>query len=199
MGTCFCKLNDFFAERPNGTLSSHIFLYSFVISDEYQVSVHSAFSERNDMSFIKHWMDEWLRLGGSIPNEFVADMSAALLGAAAVIFGRQSSMISYTNTLFNILNGGTDERPSCFIRIDIAHFIKKITSCDALKTQRLKHKDFLVRSVVLMIKMRDLPAIREHLLQVLVVALSSTEGKLCAKLSLIYGLKSSVTGTGYLR
>lgn len=123
-------------------------------------------------------MDEWLRLGGSIPKEFVADMSAALLGAAVAIFGRKTCMPSYTNSLFNLLSGINDEKPSCFIRIDIAHFIKKITTSNSLKTARIKHKDFFIRSVALMIKMRDILEARQHILEVLVVAMSSTEGEL---------------------
>lgn len=155
-------------------MSQHIFLYTFAISDVYQVSVSSAFTEKQDMSFIKYYMDEWLRLGGSIPNEF---MSPALLGAAVHSFGRKSCMVDYINSLFNLLTGIDDRKPSCFVRIDIAHFIKNVTSCKALKTARIKHKDFFVRSMALMLKMKNLSEARQHILEVLVVAMSSTEGE----------------------
>lgn len=129
------------------------------------------------MSHIKHWMDEWLRLGGSVPNEFIADMSAALLGAAVQAYGRKSSMSSYMNSLFNLLNGKDDEKPNCFVRIDIGHFMKNVTTCNSLKTVRFKHKDFFIRSAALMIKMKDLMQARQHILEVLVVAMSTTEGE----------------------
>lgn len=169
--------NNFFSERPGGTLSSHIFLYSLAISDIYQVSVASAFTEKQDMSFIHYFMNEWQRLGGSIPNEFISDMSPALLGAAVQSFGRKSSMVDYINSLFNLLTGVDDKKPNCFVRIDIAHFIKSVTSCKCLKNARIKHKDFFVRSVALMIKMRNLDEVKQHILEVLVVAMSSTEGE----------------------
>ena len=158
-------------------MSQHIFLYTFAISDGYQVSVGSAFTEKQDMSFINYLMDEWLRLGGSIPNEFIADMSPALLGAAVHSFGRKSTMVDYINSLFYLLTGIDDKKPSCFVRIDIAHFIKNVTSCKALKTARIKHKDFFVRSMAMMLKMKDLREVRQHILEVLVVAMSSTEGE----------------------
>lgn len=173
-------------------MSGHIFLYSFVISDEYQVSVSSAFTEKQDMSFIKYYMDEWLRLGGSIPKEFIADMSPALLGAAVHTFGRKSSMVDYMNSLFNLLKGIDDQKPSCFVRIDIAHFIKNVTTCKPLKTARIKHKDFFVRSVALMLKMKSLSEARQHILDVLVVAMSSTEGEKMRKIPLFYRAECSI-------
>lgn len=125
-------------------------------------------TEKQDASFIKYWLDEFIRLGGSIPNEFVCDMSAALLSAGVQAFGMKNSMSDYLNSLFNILNGVRDVKPTCFIRIDIAHFIKDVAKCDHLKNVRLKHRDFLIRSVALMIKMRSLTQIRDHILSIMV-------------------------------
>lgn len=83
-------------------------------------------------------------------------------------------MVGYMNSLFNLLE---DQKPSCFVRIDIAHFIKNVTTCKPLKTARIKHKDFFVRSVAVMVKMNSLSEARQHILDVLVVAMSSTEGE----------------------
>lgn len=67
------------------------------------------------------WLSEFLRLGGSIPIEFISDMSPALLSAAVRAFGLKSSMSDYGDSLINLLNGVNDVKPKCFIRIDIAH------------------------------------------------------------------------------
>lgn len=160
----------------DGAKRNQTLLFSLCISDEFQVSVHSLLTEKQDASFIKYWLDEFVRMGGSVPNEFICDMSPALLSASVQSYGGKFGMSDYLNTLFRILTGGDDAKPRCFIRIDIAHFIKDVAKCKHLKDVRLKHRDFFIRSVVLMIKMRSLSEIREHILAVMVVAMSQTEG-----------------------
>lgn len=118
-----------------------------------------------------------MRLGGSVPNEFICDMSPALISAAVQAYGGKSSLPDYLNSLFNILNGGNDAMPKCFVRIDIAHFVKDVAKCKHLKAVRLKHRDFFIRSVVLLIKMKSLSEIRNHIYAIMVVAMSQTEGK----------------------
>lgn len=133
-------------------------------------------TEKQDANLIRYWLDEFVRLGGSVTHEFTCDMSPALLCAAVQSYGLKPSMPEYLNSLFNILNGFDDVKPECFVRIDIAHFIKDVAKCKHLKNMRLKHRDFFIRSVALMIKMKCLNEIREHILAVMVVALSETEG-----------------------
>lgn len=137
------------------------------------------------MNFISFWLSEWLRKGGSIPSEFVSDMALALIGAAVHVFGQKINVSDYINSLFDILNGKKGIKPSCFVRIDIAHFIKAVTTCKPLKNARIKHKDFFVRSIALMIKMKSLAEARNHILAVLVVAMSTTEGMYSGNLGLL--------------
>ncbi|KAJ6639272.1 NOF-FB transposable element [Pseudolycoriella hygida] len=152
-----------------------ILLFSLCISDQFQISVHSSLTEKQDANFVKYWLEEFLRLGGSIPNEFICDMSAALLSAAVQAYGQKRSMLDYLNSLYNILNSINDVKPKCFVRIDIAHFIKDVATCNPLKNVRIKHRYFFIRSVALMLKMRSLSQIRNHILAVMVVASSQTE------------------------
>lgn len=156
-------------------------MFSLCISDGFQISVHSLLTEKQDANLIRYWLDEFVRLGGSVPHEFICDMSPALLCAAVQSYGLKPSMPEYLNSLFNILNGLSGVKPGCFVRIDIAHFIKDVAKCKYLKNMRLKHRDFFIRSVVLMIKMKSLNEIKDHILAVMVVALSQTEGTFCVQ------------------
>lgn len=158
--------------------SKSIFLYVLVISDGYQVPVFSMLSERHDSNFISFWLVEWLRFGGSVPKEFTCDMSLALLNAASRAFGNCSSLDSYIESLFkyHLTPNASSITPNCFIRIDIAHLIHNVAACDALRNVRPKVKEFFVRCVCELIKITELGAAEWHIRNVLIVALSNTEG-----------------------
>lgn len=132
-----------------------------------------SYTNTNITSF---WLGEWLRLGGEIPNEFVSDMAMAIIGAAVRAFSCRPSVVDYINSLFKLLNGEEEIIPKCFVRIDIAHFIKNVARCKPLKNTRVKHRDFFIRCVTLMIRMKSLSEAKEHILAVLVIAMSLTEG-----------------------
>lgn len=121
---------------------------------------------------------EWLRLGGSVPNEFTVDMSFALLNAGARAFANQPSLDLYIETLFkfHISHTSSADVPNTFIRIDIAHLIHNITRSTALHNVRPKVKEFFVRCVTELVKETDFKAAERHIRNVLIVALSNTEG-----------------------
>lgn len=149
-----------------------------VISDGFQVPVYTMLSELNDANWLTYWMSEWVRRTGDIPNQFTSDMSMALLNAAVRSFTSSGSVAEYINLMFDILRGNTVNRPipHCFVRIDIAHFMKNVTTCDSLKSSPRKVRDFFIRSAAMMMKINDLQEARQHLYSVLIVATSSTEG-----------------------
>lgn len=120
---------------------------------------------------------EWLRYGGSVPQEFTVDMSLALLNAGARAFANHSSLSSYIDTLFKFhVSSTTSVVPNSFIRIDIAHLMKNIVSSESLRKVRPKVKDFFIRCVAELIKETEFTNAEKHIRNVLTVALSKTEG-----------------------
>lgn len=67
--------------------------------------------------------------------------------------------------------------PQCFIRIDIAHLIKSITTWKSLQTVTNKVKQFFIRAIGLVILSTTLEDVEKLIGQIFVVALSETEGK----------------------
>lgn len=151
-----------------------------VISDGFQVPVQSMTSELNTASWLTFWMSEWVRETNEIPNQFTADGSMAILNAAVRSFTTCSSVSDYVDLMFNLLCNRSVNRPipQCFVRTDIAHFMKKLTSCDALKNAPRKVRDFFIRCVAIMMQIDNIEEARSHIYSLLVVATSSTEGKL---------------------
>lgn len=165
------------SERIGDGMSGSIYLYVLVISDGFQVPVFSMVSEKHDANFLTFWLMELLRCGGSVPKEFTADMSLALLNAGARAFANHSSLSSYIDTLFKFHFSPTSfVVPSSFIRIDIAHLMKNIASSESLRSTRPKVKEFFVRCVAELVKERDFKRAENHIRNVLIVALSKTEG-----------------------
>lgn len=179
---CLCEatvatLSPHFSDRPGNGKSGPIFLYALVISDGYQAPVNCMLSEMHNTNFISYWLSEWIRLGGTVPNEYVSDMSLALLGAAVKAFTKQSTLSLYIDYLYEMHLAGCVTNPGCFIRIDIAHFMKNVAKCKPLTSVRKKVRDFFIRCVALLVKIKTLDEAKYYIHAILVVALSKFEGK----------------------
>jgi len=61
---------------------------------------------------------EWIRSGAPRPREVVCDFSRALLTAAIRSFTNYSTLEEYAYAFKE------DNLPVCYVRIDVAHFIK---------------------------------------------------------------------------
>lgn len=167
------------SERPGKKLSGSIHLYTLVISDGFQVPVWSLLSERHDANFLTFWLREFVRVGGNVPKVFTSDMSLALLNAAAIGFANYSNIEEYVNDLFGFHIGEWHEKkiaPDCFIRIDIAHFIKNIASCNALHNVRRKVKELFTRSVAEIVLETNFNNIQIIMKAILIVAGCQTRG-----------------------
>lgn len=150
-----------------------------VIKDGFQVPVQSMTSELNTANWLTFWMGDWVQETSEIPNQFTSDGSMAILNAAVRSFTSCSSVAEYVNLMFDLLCKRAINRsiPQCFVRTDIAHFMKKVTSCDALKGIPRKVRDFFIRCVAILMKIENIEEAGSHIYSVLLVALSSTEGK----------------------
>lgn len=180
--TIFCDATGGIARkivRENGEHSKRIFLYAFVIADDFEIPVYSMLSEVHTMSHITNWFNEYIRLYNDIPNEFVCDMSTVLLNAAAKSFAGCANINDYVEWLFNLVkhSNNNGRNIKCYIRIDIAHFIKNITTSECLKGKPPDQKQFYIRATCLMIKCTCLPQAQQILNSILIVAKSSNKGE----------------------
>lgn len=176
----FNKILFFFiTARADNKKSAHIFLYTMVISDEYLAPIFSMLSEIHNGNFISYFLREFIRLGGSVPDEFVVDMSAALLNAAVIAFTSHLNLKSYINAVFdlNFASSPVLALPECFIRIDIAHFMKAIASCVHFANKKARVREMYVRCVALLLKETEIIEARKIIFSILVMANSETEGK----------------------
>lgn len=180
--TIFCDATGGIARkivRENGEKSKRIFLYTFVIADDFEIPLYSMLSEVHTMSHVTYWFHEFIRLYNDIPNEFVCDMSTVLLNAAAKSFAGCANIDDYVNWLFNVVKHSNNygRNIKCFIRIDVAHFVKNLASCESLKCKSSDQKQFYVRATCLMIKCTSLPLAEKILTSILIVAKSSAKGE----------------------
>lgn len=166
--------------RPADT-SGHIFLYALVIYDSFQIAVGNMLSESNTSNSIMMWLSEWLRVGGDTPDEFVCDMSPAILNAAVRVFTGLGSIREYNEACFRLcslqnLASKECSHLGCYIRVDIAHLMKSISSWKSLQAVPSKVKEFYMRSIGLVIKSGTIEEAERYLHSMFVVAFSETEG-----------------------
>lgn len=182
IGADFSRVNQvelsIILDRPGGHKSQPILLYPLVISDGFQVPVGSALSEKGKGNHLSFWLSQWVELADDIPNEFCCDMSMALLNSAVRAFALLPSVAHYIDYMFNIVvsKNSSAATPPCFIRIDIAHLMKDVAKCDALKNTPKKVRDFYIRCVALLLQTEDIDDARELIFSALIVARSLTEG-----------------------
>lgn len=176
---CFTKYFLHLLERPGDEKSGQIFFYTMVISDGFQVPIYSMLSESNDANWLTYWMSAWVSRTADVPNQFTSDMSMALLNAAVRSFTSSESVADYIDLMFDLIGGNTANRkiPQCFVRIDIAHFMKNVTTCEALRNQPKKVRDFFIRCMAMLMIIDDFDEARDHILSVVIVTTSKTEGK----------------------
>lgn len=131
------------------------------------------------MSHVTHWFNEFVRLFKDVPNVFVSDMSSVLLNSAAKAFGGCADVPDYIDWLFNtIRNPDSNTRNvKCFIRIDVAHLVKNITTCDALKLKSSEQREFFIRATCLIVKCSGIIQAETILRSILIVAKSETQGE----------------------
>lgn len=158
-------------KRPDGILSQHILLYLGVINSSIgQFSVTKMLSEAQDMGTIQNRLVQWMRLGGPLPKETVADSSRALQTAIVRTFGGYKTTEQYCDVFL------TKELPDCYIRINVAHFLK--THSTILKGISLLVKKLYMSVIGKIILSADLQTASTLIKNSLIVSMNETEGVL---------------------
>ncbi|CAG9769710.1 unnamed protein product [Ceutorhynchus assimilis] len=115
--------------KPSSEKRSYIFLYDIVIRStasqvNNQYSVGSMLSETQNAVAIHSWLAHFIRSGASIPMECVTDMSLPLIYAFFLGFNKGKDTFKFHQTLLQRNFQKTIFKEKCYIRIDVAHFIK---------------------------------------------------------------------------
>lgn len=158
--------------HPDKSKSQHIFLYTCVVNspDKVKYPVTQMISESHTTLWILLWLMQWTQSGAPPPREVTCDQSVALLTAVVRAFTGCVSIDKYADEIWEdkIL-------PSCYIRIDVAHFIKKYAKF--LKIVRPKIKTFYLASISKLIITRSIEEAENILFSIFIIALNDTEGK----------------------
>jgi hypothetical protein len=172
--------------------SGHIFLYSAVIREDVaggsnQYSVSNMLTERHDAASMEMWLLSWLRDGARIPPTVVIDMSKALFIAVTRAFAGVQSTAEYLRmcpTNAGIVENENESRsvlPPCFIRNDVAHVMKLMSSWNCLKGAIGCTRQFYLRVLGQIVQSNSLRNLHRLLMAFCTVALSETEGTTLAK------------------
>lgn len=154
----------------NKSQSKHIFLYTCVVNScEVKYPITQMLSESHTTRAIWMWLMQWIQSGAPYPREVTCDASTALLNAIIQAFTNYNNIDDYAD---NIWEDG--EIPSCYVRIDIAHFIKKYANF--LKITRPRVKTFYLASISQLVLARNVEAAENILFSILTIAVNETEG-----------------------
>lgn len=157
-------------KNPDKTKTKYIFLYNCVANSKKSglFPVCQMLSERHSTVAIHCWLMEWSESGVPHPREVVCDASRALLTAAVRNFTGCRTIEQYAD----VCKG--DIMPSCYIRIDVAHFIK--TYANFLKDVRQRLKTFYLSLLGQLIMCCNIHDAEEILKAIFIIARSETEG-----------------------
>lgn len=156
-----------------------VYLYQVVCS--YRGKILPLFqwiSEKHDANLACYCIREWLRSGGSCPDEFVTDYSLALLNAMSLACNN-CDLKTYIDTC--LVFDGRDlssvriRRPRTVLRVDIAHLIKLVTRWECFKHESAHKKDFYLRCVGLLTMCTEIPDFITLCTDVATIAFSSHE------------------------
>jgi len=158
---------------PTGEKSPHIFLYQVLcVSDVGNFPVFQMVSTKQDASMISHFFSEIIRDGAPIPRMVVSDFGKAILIEIARIFAGCSHLSHYLQLCYNIINNQNNIIPSCYIRLDVSHFISMIARWDCLKGKPVKIRQFFLRCLAKVYQMENFIQLQNFIKSVLIVALS---------------------------
>ncbi|CAH1116558.1 unnamed protein product [Phaedon cochleariae] len=179
-------------KKADGSKTGNIFLYHSIIRlPSGQFSVCQMLSEVHNTNAINYWLTEWTRSGAPIPKEVVTDASRALLSATIRAFTNCKSIGEYADSLWH--------KPSaCYIRIDVAHFIKIYASL--VKDLPRRVRVFYLGSIGQLILSKSLKEAEKILGSILLVSQCETEGYLpsgepCKSEAAKYFLKEIITSS----
>lgn len=157
--------------KVDGSFSKHMFLYHCVINCKNgQFPICQMISETHNTNSIHFWLAEWLRSGASVPKEVVCDSSRALLIAIIRAFTGHQCIDDYADAFRK------STLPTCYVRIDVAHFIKQYSKL--CKTLNKRVKSFYLGAIGQLVLCRNITHAKDIVQSIFTIALSETDGNL---------------------
>lgn len=163
--------------------TKHIFLYEAIVYDReksHSFTVSNMLSERHNTISISNWLANWINCDIPKPKQTVCDQSLALLSAVVRTFTQYSSLKSYIDACADIITKklSNDSRwlPQCYIKLDVAHFIKLASHWPPLKLLQRKAREIILRTIGRLIKCQQLDDIHSILLSFFIVITNESNG-----------------------
>lgn len=147
---------------------------------KHSFTASNMISERHTNIAIFNWFARWLSCNIPPPKETECDQSLALLSAIVKCFTQYSSFQEYLNVCadftLNQLDSNSRWLPQCFVRTDVAHFIKMISRWPPLKTTPRRVKEIVLRLFGFLVKKQSIEEIYSLVFSMFVVFNSETDG-----------------------
>lgn len=181
--------------KKSQVTTSQLLLYLIAINySGQQFTVGQMISESHKATDITNFWNRWLSYGFPQPREVVMDNNDAQLIATITSFTGFKTIAEYANACRQ------DIVPSCYIRIDVAHFMHLYAQL--LSTSSKLVKTFYLACLGQLLCMTDEKEIWKYLKLMMTVALSERAGKLpsgCDSPCQIAKdiLRKSITGKNY--
>lgn len=161
----------------NNEKSPHIYLYQCVLATETNSTpVFQMVSTKQDAAMITYFFLSILTDGAPLPRIVVIDFSKALLITVSKAFANCANTRDYLQVLYIIILEKEAKLPNCYIRLDVSHFIGMIARWDCLRCKLIKVRQFYLRSIGHVYKMRNVQNIKTVLTSIMIVALSKDIG-----------------------
>lgn len=106
----------------------------------------------------------------------MTDFGKAILIAVARVFANCIDLNHYLQICYKVINDNCTNIPSCYMRLDVSHFIAMIARWDCLKNKATKIRQFFIRSLGRIYQTYNFNDTRIFFKSLLVVALSEELG-----------------------
>lgn len=148
----------------------HVFLYLIMLKNENGKSepIGQFLSADQHSRKIAYFLDVW-KEDFCVPNEITVDDSAALIKASIQTFTSCRSTNEYIDRCQRTLSG-TSENLECYIRLDVAHFVKNVMRNPVFRAMGPKQKQFYQCVIGVMIQCDSFVRITDIVEEVLIVA-----------------------------
>jgi len=161
--------------------TNDIFLYQATVYDElkrHSFTITNMLSERHNTICISNWLAYWMSCNVPKPKKVVCDQSLALLSSIVRTFTQYSSLNSYIHACADILTNKIPKDfrwlPQCYIKLDVAHFMKLASQWPNLKLLNRRVKEIILRTIGCLLKCQDLEDVYSLFLSLLITITNET-------------------------
>ncbi|KAL4121324.1 hypothetical protein QTP88_013861 [Uroleucon formosanum] len=159
-----------------------LFLYEAIVNNkekQHSFTVSNMVSESHNTIAISNWLANWIASNVPQPKQTVCDQSLALLSAIMKTFTQYSLKIYIevcADVITNRLPRDSRWLPQCFVRLEIAHFMKLASQWPSLKLLHRKVRKIILKTIGCFVKFQDLKEVYSLLLSVFISITNESNG-----------------------